>query len=107
MQGAAQSSPRLWISGKGLQPKGSKVGHGTAGLDPARTACVSLTDPLRIQETAGTKKEISYLRCLSDCLAQCKKPGYGREKDAAECLEQCQDFCCSSYEQCTYTLKPE
>lgn len=73
---------RLWVSGKSAQPKGSK-------------------------DRTGTKRDSSYLRCLSDCTTDCRKPGQGLSKEGNECLELCQAYCCQTYEQCTYLLQPE
>lgn len=79
---AAAAGPRRWISGKGEKPKGSK-------------------------DRTGTKRDSSYLRCLSDCATDCRKPGQGLSRDSEDCLELCQDYCCQTYEQCTYLLQPE
>lgn len=79
---ATGAGPRLWVSGKGAQPKGSK-------------------------DRTGTKRDSSYLRCLSDCTTECRKPGQGPSKESNECLELCQAYCCQTYEQCTYLLQPE
>eukprot|EP00903_Cladosiphon_okamuranus_P008372 g8050.t1 len=76
---AGEAGQKEWISGKGAQPKGS-------------------------DDKTGTRKESKYLRCLSNCLADCQKPTYGPEKDREECLQTCQDECCTSYEQCTYAV---
>ncbi|CAM9926509.1 unnamed protein product [Scytosiphon promiscuus] len=78
-EAAVTDAKKEWISGKGAQPKGS-------------------------DDKTGTRKESKYLRCLSNCLADCQKPTYGPEKDREECLQTCQDECCTSYEQCTYTV---
>ncbi|CAM9831827.1 unnamed protein product [Ectocarpus sp. 4 AP-2014] len=78
-KGSADAAQKEWISGKGAQPKGS-------------------------DDKTGTRKESKYLRCLSNCLADCQKPTYGPERDREECLQTCQDECCMSYEQCTYTV---
>lgn len=75
-------APRRWISGKSEKPRGSK-------------------------DRTGTKRDSNYLRCLSDCTTECRKPGQGPSKDNAECLEACQDYCCKTYEQCTYTQNYE
>jgi hypothetical protein len=81
---AAEGAPaaKLWLSGKSEKPRGSK-------------------------DRTGTKRDSSYLRCLSDCTTECRKPGQGLSKEGNECLELCQDFCCQTYEQCTYVLQPE
>ncbi|CAN0219853.1 unnamed protein product, partial [Ectocarpus fasciculatus] len=78
-KGSADAGQKEWISGKGAQPKGS-------------------------DDKTGTRKESKYLRCVSNCLADCQKPTYGPEKDREECLQTCQDECCTSYEQCTYVV---
>uniref|UniRef100_A0A7S2UWJ7 SREBP regulating gene protein n=1 Tax=Fibrocapsa japonica TaxID=94617 RepID=A0A7S2UWJ7_9STRA len=77
---ADAADERLWLSGKGDKPKDSK-------------------------DTKGTKKDINFLRCLSNCLAVCQKPTSGVQRDRSECLEDCRDECCQTYEQCTYTIK--
>lgn len=82
---ATTSEPKrkVWLSGKSLKEKG----------DTDRT---------------GTKKDIKYLRCLSNCTSDCKKPGASIDtSDNQSCLEQCQDQCCETYEQCTYKLQRE
>jgi hypothetical protein len=81
---------------------------------PAPTAAAAATSParrnncrrppLRVQDKAGTKKDSKYLRCLSNCLAGCQKPNYGEELGRDDCLQRCQDECCFSYAQCTYTV---
>jgi len=75
------ASAKIWTSGKnpdGPAPKG---------------------------ETKGTKKDYNYLQCLSGCLANCQKPAIGKaEKERSTCLNECRDECCSTYEQCTYTI---
>ncbi len=73
----------VWISGKSIKEKGDK-------------------------DRTGTKKDIKYLRCLSNCTSDCKKPGASIDtSDNQSCLEQCQDQCCETYEQCTYQLQRE
>ncbi len=79
---AAPAGPKKWVSGKSEKPRGSK-------------------------DRTGTKKDSNYLRCLSDCTTECRRPGQGPSKDNAECLEACQDYCCQTYEQCTYTQNYE
>lgn len=78
---AADGAAKLWISGKSDR----------TGKDPS--------------DKSGTKKDISYLRCLSNCKAECESPQGGVQRDRGECLQDCQDECCKSYEQCTYTIR--
>lgn len=51
----------------------------------------------------GTKKEPAFLRCVSNCKSDCQKPGEGLAKN--DCVSDCQDQCCSSYEQCSFKIK--
>lgn len=51
----------------------------------------------------GSKKDTSFLRCLSSCKQDCQKPGEGMAK--LDCVQDCQDQCCSTYEQCSFKVK--
>lgn len=51
----------------------------------------------------GTKKDSSFLRAMSNCKSYCQKPGEGMAK--LDCLQDCQDQCCNSYEQCSFKIK--
>eukprot|EP00981_Chlorochromonas_danica_P006830 scaffold1493_cov172-Ochromonas_danica.AAC.8 len=52
---------------------------------------------------SDSKKDINFLRCISDCKSRCQLPGQGLAK--TDCLQDCQDQCCTSYEQCSYKIK--
>eukprot|EP00639_Heterosigma_akashiwo_P002677 CAMPEP_0194584188 /NCGR_PEP_ID=MMETSP0292-20121207/16869_1 /TAXON_ID=39354 /ORGANISM="Heterosigma akashiwo, Strain CCMP2393" /LENGTH=96 /DNA_ID=CAMNT_0039439119 /DNA_START=192 /DNA_END=482 /DNA_ORIENTATION=+ len=80
VKAAAEADPKVWISGKNPVPNKDK------------------------SDRTGTKKDSNYLRSLSDCLARCQAPSGGQAKDRGECLEQCRDECCTTYEQCTYKI---
>lgn len=51
----------------------------------------------------GTKKDINFLRCMSNCKSKCQLPGEGLVK--TDCVQDCQDQCCDSYEQCSFKIK--
>jgi len=51
----------------------------------------------------GGRKEISFLRCISNCKTKCQQPGEGLAKN--DCVQDCQDQCCTSYEQCSFRIK--
>ena len=51
----------------------------------------------------GTRKETSFLRCMSNCKSDCQKPGEGLAK--SDCNQDCQDQCCASYEQCSFKIR--
>jgi hypothetical protein len=57
-------------------------------------------------DVSGTRKDPKFLRSLSDCKSQCENTsgsdGLARPKD--ECLSDCQDICCTSYQQCTFAI---
>lgn len=59
-------------------------------------------------DTKGTRKDGSFLRSISDCKNQCESSngadGLARSKE--DCLSECQDICCDSYEQCTFAIVP-
>jgi hypothetical protein len=60
-------------------------------------------------DLTGTRKDPNFLRSLSDCKNQCENMtgsvnnnGYAKEKN--ECLSECQDICCTTYQQCTFPI---
>ena len=78
---AVAEGGKIWVSGKS---------------DPLR--------PTSKDKTDGTKKDNKYLSCLNDCVP--RKQGFGAaQKDRADCLDQCQQECCFTYEQCTYSIR--
>jgi hypothetical protein len=59
-------------------------------------------------DVGGTRKDPKFLRSLSDCKTRCEtvptSEGLARSKE--DCLSECQDICCNSYEQCTFGIVP-
>jgi len=51
----------------------------------------------------GSRKDIDFLRCMSNCKSSCQRPGEGLAK--GDCVQDCQDQCCNSYEQCSFKIK--
>ena len=49
-----------------------------------------------------SKKDISFLRCMSNCKTSCQRPGEGLAR--VDCVQDCQDQCCTSYEQCSFKI---
>jgi hypothetical protein len=78
----------LWITGKAPKIPGQK--------------------PKDKNDVSGTRKDPNFLRSLSDCKGQCERTptsdGYAKSKE--DCLSECQDICCSTYEQCTFGIVP-
>lgn len=54
-------------------------------------------------DKSGTKKDIKFLRCLSNCKTECQKPSDGLAN--LDCNQDCQDQCCESYEQCSFKVR--
>ena len=79
---AADGKANVWISGKS---------------DPIRKTSKDKPD--------GTKKDNKYLGCLNDCVPRKQGPPGPSQLERADCLDACQQECCSTYEQCTYTIR--
>mmetsp|Transcript_38390 Transcript_38390/g.46863 ORF Transcript_38390/g.46863 Transcript_38390/m.46863 type:complete len:178 (+) Transcript_38390:42-575(+) len=86
--GGNSAPATVWISGKSPKVPGAK--------------------PKDKSDVTGTKKDPSFLRSVSDCRNQCESTygpdGYARSKE--DCLSDCQDICCKTYEQCTFNIIP-
>ena len=54
-------------------------------------------------KAVGGKKETNFLRALSNCKTRCQQPGEGLAK--GDCVQDCQDQTCNSYEQCSFRIK--
>jgi hypothetical protein len=87
----------------------------STGTDATPTKTIWLTgkDPIipgkkprDKNDITGTKKDPNFLRSISDCKSQCERTsgpdGFARTKD--ECLSDCQDICCTTYQQCTFGI---
>lgn len=59
-------------------------------------------------DVRGTRRDPNFLRSISDCKGKCENSldsdGYAKSKE--ECLSECQDICCTTYEQCTFAIVP-
>ncbi len=82
---------------------------------PPGTTYVSGKSPLAPGETRkktdnpkGTRKDPDFLRSISDCRSQCQNTlgPDGLAKSKEDCLSECQDICCKTYEQCTFNIVP-
>jgi len=81
-------SATIWMSGKPPKVPGQK--------------------PKDKNDLSGTRKDPSFLRSISSCKSQCENSvgpdGFARSKE--ECLSDCQDICCTTYEQCSFAIVP-
>jgi hypothetical protein len=76
----------IWLTGKDPKVPGKK--------------------PRDKNDVSGTRKDPNFLRSLADCKNQCENTigsdGYAKTKE--ECLSECQDICCTTYQQCTFAI---
>ena len=84
----AEEEKTIWLTGKAPKVPGQK--------------------PRDKGDTTGTRKDPKFLRSISDCKSQCETTpspdGLARSKE--DCLSDCQDICCTTYEQCTFAIVP-
>ena len=80
------SGDTIWLTGKSPMVPGQK--------------------PRDKNDVKGTKRDPNFLRSISDCKSKCENTlgpdGLSRSKE--DCLSECQDICCTTYEQCTFAI---
>ena len=80
------SGDTIWLTGKSPVVPGQK--------------------PRDKNDVKGTKRDPNFLRSISDCKSKCENTlgpdGLSRSKE--DCLSECQDICCTTYEQCTFAI---
>ena len=67
------------------------------------------TTPKDKNDVRGTRKDPNFLRSIATCKSQCLKQGLGSDgstRTESACLSECQDICCTTYEQCTFAIVP-
>ena len=73
---SGEAVAKVWLSGKPDVPR----------ADPS--------------DKKGSRKDPSFLRCLGNCVSDCQQlGGKAVPKDRAQCMAECQDGCCTTYEQ--------
>mmetsp|Transcript_4018 Transcript_4018/g.10510 ORF Transcript_4018/g.10510 Transcript_4018/m.10510 type:complete len:187 (-) Transcript_4018:1201-1761(-) len=83
-----------------LLPPGTKYVSGKSPIIPGDAKKKS-------DSTKGTRKDPDFLRSIADCRNQCQSAGSGGlAKSKEDCLSECQDVCCKTYEQCTFNIVP-
>eukprot|EP01036_Dinobryon_divergens_P039238 gene39238-51680_t len=60
---AVSDTPKVYISGKSANP------------------------PNKDDPKSGTKKDIKFLRCLSNCKSKCQLPSEGLAMDRVDCVQ--------------------
>jgi hypothetical protein len=76
----------------------------TLAAEPQQRIFKSGKNPNQAPDSkVGTRKDTKFLRCMSDCKSKCQLPGAGLAK--TDCVQDCQDQCCESYEQCSFKIK--
>ena len=89
------------IAADAPRPPGTKYVSGKSPIIPGEAKKKS-------DSTKGTRKDPDFLRSIADCRNQCQAaPGSGGlAKSKEDCLSECQDICCKTYEQCTFNIVP-
>ena len=73
-----------------------------------KTPLVPGQKPKDKNDVKGSKKDPDFLRSVADCRNQCVATlgSDGLAKSKEDCLSECQDICCTTYEQCTFNIVP-
>lgn len=71
-----------------------------------KTPVIPGVENKKTDNTKGTRKEPDFLRSIAECRSQCQTAGDGLAKSKEDCLSDCQDICCKTYEQCTFAIVP-
>ena len=94
------AAPVAFAADKPLPP-GTTYTSGKSPLPPGETR-------KKPDNPKGTRKDPDFLRSISDCKSQCQNTlgPDGLAKSKEDCLSECQDICCKTYEQCTFNIVP-
>lgn len=112
----AAAAMQVCMFGAGTPP----VAHAATGTDPnAASATIYKSGKAPVVpgqkpkdankgDLKGTKKDPDFLRSVADCRNQCQNVigSDGMSKSKEDCLSDCQDICCKTYEQCTFNIVP-
>ena len=82
---------------------------GSTKFISGKTPVVPGQKPPDKSNTKGTRKDPDFLRSIADCRNQCQNSSSGPDglaKSKEDCLSECQDICCKTYEQCTFNIVP-
>ena len=105
---AAHSRRDALLGGWALSALALGLAPAPAGAAEGKLWLSGKSDPLRPtskDKPDGTKKDNRYISCLNDCVPRKQGPPGPPQKDRADCLDSCQQECCFTYEQCTYTIR--
>lgn len=96
-------------AGSALAATDSTVEGGSKTIyKSGKTPIVPGAKPKDKSDVKGTRKDPDFLRSVADCRNACQNTpgsdGYARSKE--DCLSECQDICCRTYEQCTFDIVP-
>lgn len=92
----------------GVSPSMAVDAEGATVYKSGKAPLVPDQKPKDKNDVSGTRKDPTFLRSLSACKSQCETSvaadGFARSKE--ECLQDCQDICCTTYEQCSFAIIP-
>jgi hypothetical protein len=80
-----------------------KEGLATNSIASSSAATLKIKDQASTTKASDKKKDPTFLRCVSNCKYQCLKPS--DTINSIDCIQDCQDQCCNSYDQCSSRVK--
>ncbi|KAL3927489.1 MAG: hypothetical protein SGBAC_013067 [Bacillariaceae sp.] len=102
-------SRRIFLSAVAMQicllgatsPATAADGGATTVYKSGKAPVVPGQKPKDKSDTKGTRKDPDFLRSVADCRSQCQSTNGpdGLAKAKEDCLSECQDICCTTYEQ--------
>jgi hypothetical protein len=96
------------ILGGGGQPAAAAATEELTVYKTGKAPKVPGQKPQSKDDTKGTRKDPSFLRGIANCKNTCLNTpdSAGLAKSQSDCLSECQDICCTTYEQCTFAITP-
>jgi hypothetical protein len=95
------SAAAMQICLLGAATSPANAAEATTVYKSGKTPIVPGQKPKDKNDAKGTKKDPDFLRSIADCRSQCQSSngsdGYAKAKE--DCLSECQDICCTTYEQ--------
>jgi hypothetical protein len=105
---AIATQPRASLAADGTVASSSQQQPGATIWITGKPPRVPGAKPRDKNDVSGTRKDPSFLRSIADCKNKCENvpAADGLSKSKEECLSECQDICCTTYEQCTFAIVP-
>jgi hypothetical protein len=92
---------QICLLGAATSPANADEAEATTVYRSGKAPIVPGQKPKDKKDVKGTRKDPDFLRSIADCRSQCQSgtgsDGYAKSKE--DCLSECQDICCTTYEQ--------